>query len=386
MKLPSASALDRSFACPASQALPRVRSSGPWAERGQGVHDFIVTAQLKGRDLALEELDPEASHYQLCVNLPLDQMPQGGRLEASFAWNWQTRTARFLGVNLDRQYDAYDILPEEFVGTTDLDGAVGDLAVVIDWKSGFKHLGPPEQSGQLRFGALAVAGVRGLDRARVSFWYLRDDGGFREDFAELNALDLADFADELEELVERIQRAREIVAAGKLPTVSEGPWCDYCPALASCPAKTALARAMVTEPQLLLERLGTLTPADAGIVYERIKAFEQIAKRIKDGIRSMATLEPIPLSGGKLLREVSWPNTVIKQEVAYKVIAEKYGPDVADQACPRDVTQASIERAVRSATVKQKKPTAPAVRELLREIEQAKGLVVISQPQVREGK
>lgn len=386
LKLPSASGLKRALECPASQALPRAYSKGPWAERGDGVHDFIVRARLVGRDAAIDELDPDAPHYALCANLPLERMPQGGRLEAAFAWNWRTRTARFLGVMIDRNYDRFEILPEEFVGTLDLEGQVGDLAVLIDWKSGFRWLGPPESAPQLLFGALVSTAVRGLQDARVSFWYMRDNGSFYEDVAVLGPMELENFADELEAMVPRIERARATVAEGKIPTVSEGQWCDYCPAMASCPAKVTLARAMLTEPELLERQLGTLTHENAGRVYERIKQFEDIAKRIKDAIRGLATVAPVPLSGGKSLREVPWPATILKADVVHRVIAQRYGQDVADKACPREASQSGIQKAIGEPVAKAGGKVAPAVRELLELIEQERGLVVLRRPQVREGK
>ena len=385
MRLPTASAIDRAMHCPASCVLPQVHSTSEDAERGTAVHAFIVDARARGRDAALDAIEIGAPHRRLCEAMPLDRMPTGGRHELALAWSAATDTARLLGENIGRNYPALD--PAEFAGTADLAGLIEpDLGGVWDWKSGYRRLGPARESWQLRFNALALSRYLSCSRVRAAFWYLRDDGLLAEDAHEFNAIELADFADDLAQLIQRIAHVDEQVRAEQVPTVSEGPWCDYCGAVSACPAKTALARALVVESANLEQRITSLTIEDAGRAWAKLRAFEAIAKRIKAGLQQFARVHPVPLPSGKVLREVEWPNTEVDGEIAWRELHSLFGPDIAHVACPRQTSQAAIERAIRPLAAAQSVAVTPLYERAIKAIADAGGVIKTTEPQIREVK
>lgn len=370
MSLPSASQLQRVTACPTSHTLQQVHTQNEYSSRGDDVHEYIVNVHRLGdRDEALV-LVPEDSR-RFCEQLPLDDLPTGGRLELSLAWDYETDTARVLGENLDRAEAYKDVKPTEYVGTADMVGTAGERAVVVDWKTGHRALGPAAQSYQLRFLALAMARLCHYEEAHVSYVYLREDGTFYRDPATLDTFALADFADELRELPARIN------AAGQ--HFSPGPHCRYCSAFPVCPAQTQLALAMGGKLQLIEETIETLTPADAGRTWERLEAYQAVLDRVRDSLKEYAKHTPLPLPDGRVVREVMWPWTKIDAGIAEDIIAAEYGEEIARAAVKFTTSQAQIEKALG----KLGQPLAPTKKHVLELIEQANGVTTGKQPQVR---
>lgn len=359
-RLPTASALQRAFACPASEALPQSRSTSEYAERGTKAHVFIEEARKVGRELALAQVDDEMRTF--CEAIPLDQLPAGGSHEVALAWNYETDTARALAGEGHRDYHA--ALPTEFVGTADYVGVDGDAVVVVDWKTGHRSLGPAGESWQLRMLALAASRLTGKDAARVAYFFLREDGTVAPSWASFDAIDLAEVRDELYDLAVYVLPG----SAAAVPV--EGEWCDYCPAWMSCPAKVALARAIGDGTALegVEQKVEAMTAAQLGEVYVKLERVLDLAERVKDAARRRAAMCDVPLGDGRVLGTVQWPYTVVNPGVAYTTIAELQGFDAADAACPRGASLAAVKKCGTG---------------VLEEIERRGGVITGKKPQVR---
>jgi hypothetical protein len=256
----------------------------------------------------------------------------------------------------------------EFVGTADFAGidTQRSRVVVPDWKSGWLDLGDPRESLTMCFYSLAASRVAGVDEALTGFVFLREDGTAAMKWAELDAAALAETA----------ERLRELAAALQSPptgSVTEGPWCTYCPAWTSCPAKVQLAAALHSGVIVDGPAIEAMTLEQLGAAYRRVEQIMPVAQRIRESIRERAATEDIPLGDGRVLKAIPWPTTSIKAEVALGVIRDLHGDAAAADAAPPKVTQTSIKRAVGNANFK---ATFAA-------IEHAGGVITTTDKQVR---
>ena len=378
---PSGSSMERADRCPPSHWLPVDRVESTAAERGNGVHDFIVAffaawaldkAAGKGtaRTQALAPIPKKAPHRALCEALPVDDLPEGGRLEVAVAYDPRADTARIIGYNIGRAYREHGALPHEVCATADCVGVLDGVLRIYDWKSGWLPVG----SWQLRFLALALCRALGMDRARVANWYLREDGRIFEDndsVAEYDALELDDIADEVKRVLARIESSR---AADGISALAGGGWCRYCECKASCRLQVGLVKHTVG--MRLEEPLTTEKAAEAWLVLDQV---DDAIALMRKGLKEFARTNPFPVGDGKQLEAVDWPSTDVLPAKAMPVLADKYGPAIAELAAPREMSQASIERALRTLN----QPLAPLKREALEAIEAAGGLVRSTTPQVR---
>jgi hypothetical protein len=349
----TASALERTLACPPSHVLPHARSSSVHAERGTAIHAFLAAASVD-REAALEACTEDVR--PICEAIDLAALPVHLLPEAAYAYHWSTGAARFLGSNIGRDYSG--VRPDEAAGTADVVGVDPEArrGFVADYKTGHGDVTPAARNAQLRFLALCVARVHGLDVVVVEIIRIRPDGRPWRDRATLDVLDLAQFAGELAALPRRIHEAAEDFVHGRSLEVHEGPWCRYCPAFASCPAKARLA-VQVAEGRVLAEAeaLLPLTPERAGVAWGRIKEAEAFLAHVKRAV--LATLEeaggelPLP-DGRRLVRRTAPGNERLEGPTAFAVLAEFHGSEVARAAVEMEVTKAGIRDALRPVSAK----------------------------------
>ena len=297
--LPTASGLDRAFACPGSAVLPKIKDSqSKSAERGTVLHRFVQVAREKSREEALAGIEDDDLRGQAAA-IDLDALPVGAESEVALAYNPMTGEAQRLDIG-QREY------PESadwFYGTADLVGVANDMVYVDDMKTG-RVVVSAKDGWQLKFLAVAASRYMGVSAARVSFRYLNSDGGWRQDSAEFDGFDLDTFAADLKKLYLRIHEAYKAYLAGIMPDLATGQHCTYCKSLPVCPAQTSIVRAFIPSLGELVTRLESLTPEQRGQAYENYKVAEGIMEMAGKAFRLLAGQEPIPLSDGKVLKEV----------------------------------------------------------------------------------
>jgi hypothetical protein len=202
--------------------------------------------------------------------------------ETAYALQPETGRVRFLGVDIGRKYEIAD---DEIGLSLDIEYIDGDTVVVRDVKTGRqRHLPQPSSSLQLGVGAYCAAKHRGLDKARVYYDLLSEDGVDSRE-ATLNVWDLELIAIE----VKRICRT--------FTEPNPGPHCRgmYCPAYrVSCPATIEAAA------EVGLARITQITsPEHAGRLYCKVKAAEAMLATCKAAIDDYARSTPIPLGDGR---------------------------------------------------------------------------------------
>lgn len=324
MRIPTASALDRTTACPASCALPQAQTTTGDSSAGTLLHRYVEQARKGDADLALVALAKAAPELaERAAAIDLDALPPGLESEVAFAFDARSGRAERLAVT-GRAYPS----DGRIYGTADLVGRVGDTAVVYDLKTG----SAPRASDSMQLAALALMAARtsGCDEAEVGMLLLRGDGSWYLDRHRLDALDLAAVADRLGRMLDRIEAAHGVVSDGGVPDTHSGEWCRYCPAARYCPAQAALVRTVASyELDTIAERIAELTDEEAGEAWVRLALVERLAEAAKRSLSDRARLAPIPLPGGKVLRECDW--TAEKQSEVAKAALAKLKDELREQ-------------------------------------------------------
>lgn len=308
----TASGLARAELCIGSVVQRGFDETTKWAGIGQAVDDYVRTAKTRGVEAALKAAPEDLRHY--LEALTLDRIPDGAEFQVAFAFNVVTGEVR----RIPGRGEGYptDLGDEWIFGTADIVGVRDGRAIVIDLKWGSYTIGrDPATDLQLGMYGVCAAAVAGVDEAEIGFSRAGWDGVLRPDVVVLDSMDLAAMRDRISAIWRRAKAAEEGTAPVRLHVTEE---CTYCPARRGCDAwepQTALLlrgdlESLVAEeapPQEMIHRkLQALTLEQRGRVYEIAGEIEERAKAIRAAVRGDACLEPIPLSGGKELREVQW--------------------------------------------------------------------------------
>ena len=323
------SALPRLMACPGSAVLPRAEVASIYADLGNNEHAELAS---------LDDLPPELAAL----------VPPGARSEVKIAYDVSDRTARILGEGAGRSYG--ELRPFEIPGSIDVLGVETDVAIVIDWKTGFLDVESAATNPQLWGYGLAATRALGLQRAILRVVYTKTG---RVDEYEADALELAAFADRLERLhLGTAALAPRHARGERIPTV-EGAWCRHCAAKPYCPSKVALLR-QVAERGLAVIGDTDLTPTSAAAAYHELRRVDQLVKDAKGRLRSyIETVGPIDLGDGRMYGRFARPgDKKLDADKTAQAIADVVGSDSAPRflelAFERKATQAAIGRAARA--------------------------------------
>lgn len=313
----TASALSRAESCLGSVVLPPVSESGEYAATGQAVDDFIRIGKTVSREAALAQAPADMLTY--LAALPLAKIPDGAEYQVAFALNAITGEVR----RIPSRQQGYPDMPMEWIfGSTDIVGMRPGCAYVTDIKWGAYTLGrDPETDLQLGFYAVCAAKVARVESCEVGFARADWKGDLVPESVVLDEWALA----AMEERIRGIWR-RATAARGTTPPLAVGEHCTYCPARRNCPAQMApvqlalagrlpeLAAATLPTLEASRERIEALTLDDMGRLYERLDAADDYLKMLRGIIRDHARVEPLPLPGGKELREVQWGSEKVAPE------------------------------------------------------------------------
>jgi hypothetical protein len=171
---------------------------------------------------------------------------------------------------------------------------------------------------------------------------------------------------------------RQVVDAGRVPNVTEGPWCRYCNARAACPAKTATIRQLVLDTQPIAP-MKVITPEDARRAYAMFHPMKQALKQVEGALYAYAKLDPIFVrteddGSERWFGELERPgNEEVSGPIAHAVLTEIYNGQVANAAVEYTATKTAIGAAVRAALPEGEK-LAPALRAVYAAIDKSGGL------------
>lgn len=328
MSLPngSASATDRTIGCPASLVLPRVRRTSADAERGHGIHAFVC-AVLSGTpvDTALAAVAPE--YRQTCQNLEWQRIGgdlSGVRCEVSYALDPFARTARFLGLNVGRNYAQFNLGPDEVPGSLDIEGLRFDgIPCIQDLKTGYSDIEDASTNGQgLFFGSVRHI-IEGASEVEFRVNRVHASGKVTIDSSAIyTAWEIDTFLDAYADALTEARAHRRVYLAGGVPDVNVDSWCRYCEAMDSCPGHVNLAKAMLPDLTTMEARVQSMTLPEAGRAWAIAKDIEDRLDRILKALRARAVQEPLPVTYGKEVRPIRFERKDFNRELALALLAE----------------------------------------------------------------
>lgn len=373
------SSLALAEACPASHVLPGIEQDTAEAAVGTETHQQIADWLAGTGDLL-----PYRPQARAAIQWLLDSgLAANAEAEVPYALNWQTGEVRRLLVQ-DREYP--DLGPDWIYGTVDLAGRHGarcahreaqeqqahdcieDLhpsqPLVLDWKTGYPagSLGPPSQALQLLAAAYCVRYCASNEGpVSLAYAYLPESGAVVQ---QEEVSDWAAVLARIRRIAERVEHEESTLAIVGRDHLRPrtGEHCRYCPAKLACPASA--------------QAVALLTPADGITAAEG----ERLAAAYNAAVHLRRVLPLVEERAKLLAREGLLPGWRLAQRerreidatVAHQQVAEVYGPDIADAACPRECSQSSLRAALRE--VAAARQLGAEMDEMLDRIDQAGGV------------
>lgn len=342
MSNPTASALERVFACPDSHLLDATYATTKYAERGTEIARCIrnVVGGMSCEDAA--KLVRNEAWRKTCLALDFRRLVgdlANVRGEVAYALDVVLDDVRELGSNLGRKYPPTS--ETEFVGTCDLEGERMDgVPVVIDVKSG-QRVTDARENPQVMFFARVRQLLTKAPRVEGRLAYVSEDGDIDLDWHEFDPFSLEIFHDDLRGLHATLGGRKASLASGGRVVVASGTHCKYCPAMVACPRYTGLARTMLSDITEIQARIAAMTPAERGAAWEKARDIEHLVEHVIDGLKATARHSPIPLPGGKEVREMPWRTTAFDQQKAVTLLRTLGATDeqIASLKVTRETTQ-----------------------------------------------
>jgi len=371
----SMSGLERAIECTASLVLQQSPTQGAWASYGHVVHAFLQRVPTMGREAALAAAPKE--HQEALESIDVDAMQtlnaDGFAYEVAIALDLDRMTARELGRGISRD-EAYRLKrPGELVGTLDVLGTTSDAVIVIDYKSGFRDLGPVRENWQLRGYALLAATLYGKRKAVVG---IIRPGALEPyfDSAELGDIDLDVVEDALTELRTRYGHMASHSEPTRLPT-RQGRWCTFCPAFPFCPAKRALVTMGFHAASPMIDE------ESAAMALSNLELLEEATRKVRAALEEYAVAHPVPLPNGWVYGVKVTARKSIDVPKARNILEAELGPEVrAAIVAEERLSQADLKRLVMKRVRDMPKGERPAVstevRRILDRLEQARALEV----------
>lgn len=343
--LPTASRLQLALACSGSQALGQVDTAWAAGEAGNERHDVLsrLVEGAEQRDVSESVKDwlmglDESEHLAPLL---------GAKPEVTLAWDYVRDTARVLGQRLERAYSM--ATAAEYVGTADYLRVADGRAWVVDLKTGQGDVPHPSRNAQLRMLALAACRAHGVSSARIGILHAPEGRTAWWTWADVDAFELEVIASDLRRLAERIGYSRRDVAQGRTPYLVLGEHCAYCPARHSCPARTAMARALASETLAEDWKRGLDDDSVAAATLARWKAAQKVLAEVGAALHARAKDRPIALGNGEVWGPRTTTREVIDAEKAWLPLASLLGDEGAKAAMSLDTSRAGIERGVKAA-------------------------------------
>lgn len=301
MKQPSASNAESFVMCGASHVLPQSQKHNDYMHRGTEGHEPLAN-RLNGKVPGGTERGLE-----FVKDFPLDVVMAGvtkWRGEAAFAVNVKTRTSRFIGINVGREYGKLE--KYEVPCTLDADGVKADRAFLRDWKFGITG-----NWWQLLIQCMALAyddPENPLSEVDAGFVFIDGEtrgAEYHEDSRIVSLEEIDDAADKMVAAWDRVEEMdRNYKAAagltGGLPT-QEGSWCQYCGAFPHCPSKWSIARSIGSMAPTTGAILSAMTQEEQGALWQVLRERKKMIEDTMEVLKISAAVQPLPLPNGKQL-------------------------------------------------------------------------------------
>lgn len=349
----TASALARVFACPSSVVFPQTPYSTKFAIDGQDRHGELEDRAEFG-DL------PDAVRKLLEITGCLKFLP-----ELKLVYDVSLDSARLVMEPGHRNYGRLGQF--EIPMQADLIAIGPDRIVVIDYKNR-KRVEPAFRNRQLAIIALAASRVFSIDDVTVAIAYPRfgEEDEYEIDRADKSAFDHEEFRTELRGLRQTIALA----VADPAAYAHDGPHCEYCPAfLSGCPRQRDLMESANVDLPVKVEQAMPLTDDDeAAQMYELWKRIGLLHTRIGAALHARGAEREFKLLDGRIFGPVTvMGSEKLDGDIAFKVVEELHGRDVADAAVTRSATKKKLREALEFVAAKGKVAAAErAVLEAIR--------------------
>jgi hypothetical protein len=232
----------------------------------------------------------------------------------------------------------------------------GSTLFVIDLKTGAeKNVDPVESNAQARGSAVLAAKWTGAKSVMpgIVFW-AKGQGIWDQPEAPLDEAGIESVYQEMLGLVASDRGQRERFARGEALDYRTGRHCDWCDAATFCPAKTAVLKRWMGDPNPLattaltesqLRELAALEP-QFGRFHAQVKAV--LASAVDASGRS------IDIGNGKAWgRYITQKGGPIDPGIALDILTEEVGEEFAEAAIRREVSREAIESAIREAHAEQ---------------------------------
>jgi hypothetical protein len=159
-------------------------------------------------------------------------------------------------------------------------------------------------------------------------------------------MDLEDRADELVYAFNKVKDIAALLKSGGIPQLRQGPWCKYCPAQPTCPAKWSMIRAAMGELRPLESMVEAMTLEKCGEAWAWIKEIERFAKAaektLKDRLHAAGS---IPLPNGKhLVLEHRNGRESLDKKKTFALLDELIGMLVENGAVDEDLQKQLLSR------------------------------------------
>ena len=318
------SAMQRVMSCPGFMKLDRVNSTNAGAQKGTRLHDWFYDHGTKG-------LEPE-TEQQIGIAAKLEQL-KGAFPDAEWlyepALQYLDGEGKLLGENISRNYPP----PEGMIdicGSADIIGLDKDTIILIDLKQGRTFVEAPDNNWQLKTLAM-IAGKLWPNRMVVAEIWKADENGDVDLYqGTYTTNDLLDFENQI------------IQVWGGSGEVVMGVHCEWCPAIADCPAQKAAVNALTVPGDAPIQ----ISADNVAMVFHRYKLVERAAEITKKALTEFIRVNGPVLDGIEHELCMKPRNSRFVTTSGAKYLQETLPKSMIDEVCPRKVTLTALSKAL----------------------------------------